>query len=79
MIFFIDIPFKNNQRTSNFESYWSAVSYLVSGVIDTAHRRTAVSLTLHTTGQLCHWHRPTTVSSGIDTTDQISGLNMQCH
>jgi hypothetical protein len=30
------IPFKSGQSTLNFEVLWSAVSILVSGVIDTA-------------------------------------------
>jgi hypothetical protein len=33
--FSIGIPFKSSQSTLNFEVPWSAVSILVSGVIDT--------------------------------------------
>jgi hypothetical protein len=45
--FSIGIPFKSSQNTLNFEVPWSAVSILVSGVIDTtttAHHWSAVSL-----------------------------------
>jgi hypothetical protein len=62
------IPFKSGQRISDFEAHWSAVSYLVSGVIDTVHHWSAVSLILPTTGQWYYWHRPPVVSGVIDTT-----------
>jgi hypothetical protein len=52
MIFFIDIPFKSSQRISNFEAHWSAVSYLVSGVVF---------------GQGCNGQRPPLVSGIIGT------------
>jgi hypothetical protein len=50
MIFFIGIPFESSQSILNFEVTWSAVSILVSGVIDTtkvidtAHHWSAVPL-----------------------------------
>jgi hypothetical protein len=37
--FLIGIPFKSSQSTLNFEVPWSAVSILVSGVIDTADHK----------------------------------------
>jgi hypothetical protein len=40
--FLTGILFKNSQTTPNFEFPWSAVSILVSGVIDTAHHVSAV-------------------------------------
>jgi hypothetical protein len=48
--FSIGIPFKSSQSTLNFEAPWSSVSILVSGVIDTTHHWSAVSLTPPTTG-----------------------------
>jgi hypothetical protein len=52
--FLLVIPFKTSQRMLKFEVPRSAVSILVSGVIDTAHLWSAVSLTPPTIGQLCH-------------------------
>jgi hypothetical protein len=52
--FSIGIPFKSSQSTLNFEIPWSVVSIFVSGVIDTDHHWSEVSLTPTTTGQRCH-------------------------
>jgi hypothetical protein len=91
--FFIGIPFKSSQSTLNFEVPWSAVSILVSCVIDTAHFRSAVSLTLPTTGQRCHRHRWVFVQSlnswirSVTDTSQVRSaasstlliIGRQCH
>jgi hypothetical protein len=56
-------PFKSSQSMLNFEvpyfgqqCHWHCPP-VVSGVIDTAHHWSAVSLTLPTTSKRCHWHR----------------------
>jgi hypothetical protein len=41
--------------TSGHRCHWHSTP-VVSGVIDTAHHRSAVSLILPTTDQRCHWH-----------------------
>jgi hypothetical protein len=91
--FSIVIPFKSSQSTLNFEASWSAVSYLVRGIIDIAHHQSAVSLTGPTIGQLCLWHRwvfvqslHSWIRSFTDTTQLMSAASMtmritgrQCH
>jgi hypothetical protein len=52
--FFIDIRFKSSLSLSNFEAHSSVVSFLFSGVINTAQHGSVVSLTPPTTGLWCH-------------------------
>jgi hypothetical protein len=53
-VFSIDIPFKGSQSLSNMRYKVTAVSYLHSGVIDTAVHVKAVSLTPLCKSQRCH-------------------------
>jgi hypothetical protein len=80
MIYFIDIPFKENSSHKHVGSIRSVVSIMMSGVIDTthqwsvtAHQGLAVSLTPLPIAQQNHWHRPSAVSSVNDTADHKIG------
>jgi hypothetical protein len=56
-VFSIDIPFKGSQSHSNMRSKVTAVSYLHSGVIETAVHVTAVSMTPLCLSQRGQWLR----------------------
>jgi hypothetical protein len=73
--FSIGIPFKSSQSMLNFEVPWSALSILVSGVIDTTHHRSVFVQTLYS------WILSVTDTTQLRSTASLTLLitGRQCH
>jgi hypothetical protein len=74
-VFSIDIPFKGSQSLAKMMSKVTAVSYLHSGVTDSAVHVTVVSMTSLCMSQRCQWLRCDMHSGVNDCTEMFSKFN----
>jgi hypothetical protein len=75
-MFSIDIPIKGSQSHSNVRSKVTVVSYLHSGVNDTAVHITSVSMTPLCMSQRCQWLRCACHSVANDSAVHVSAVTM---